>query len=84
MTTFPMASSVFKSSKRAVNGSIELMADPSSGMVDKAVVVLSNLASVPDGKNAIVEEGGIPVLVEDLRAMKNRLESSGTTDDGSG
>lgn len=43
---------------------VELINYQSSGMVDKAVVFLSNLAGVKDGKIGIVEEGGIPVLVE--------------------
>lgn len=34
------------------------------GMAEKAMVVLSSLAAVEDGKTAIVEEGGIPALVE--------------------
>ncbi|KAK8321188.1 hypothetical protein V6Z12_A12G085500 [Gossypium hirsutum] len=38
--------------------------DPAAGMVDKAVAVLANLATIPEGRNAIGQEGGIPVLVE--------------------
>ncbi|KAI3682318.1 hypothetical protein L1987_82218 [Smallanthus sonchifolius] len=34
------------------------------GMAEKAMVVLSTLAAVEEGKTAIVEEGGIPALVE--------------------
>ncbi|KAI3795747.1 hypothetical protein L1987_38404 [Smallanthus sonchifolius] len=34
------------------------------GMAEKALVVLSSLAAVEEGKTAIVEEGGIPALVE--------------------
>nr|XP_043623938.1 U-box domain-containing protein 4 [Erigeron canadensis] len=34
------------------------------GMAEKAMVVLSSLAGVEEGKTAIVEEGGIPALVE--------------------
>ncbi|KAK9065248.1 hypothetical protein SSX86_016631 [Deinandra increscens subsp. villosa] len=34
------------------------------GMAEKAMVVLSSLAAVEEGKGAIVEEGGIPALVE--------------------
>lgn len=47
----------------AVRYLIELM-DPAVGMVDKAVAVLTNLATIPEGRNAIGEEGGIPLLVE--------------------
>ncbi|MBA0850761.1 hypothetical protein Goshw_006320, partial [Gossypium schwendimanii] len=38
--------------------------DPAAGMVDKAVAVLANLATIPEGRTAIGQEGGIPVLVE--------------------
>ncbi|OAP09524.1 PUB4 [Arabidopsis thaliana] len=47
----------------AVRYLIDLM-DPAAGMVDKAVAVLANLATVPEGRNAIGQEGGIPLLVE--------------------
>ncbi|XP_017246375.1 U-box domain-containing protein 2 [Daucus carota subsp. sativus] len=47
----------------AVKYLVELM-DPAAGLVDKAVVLLSNLATIPEGRSAIVDEGGIPVLVE--------------------
>lgn len=47
----------------AVKHLVDLM-DPAAGMVDKAVAVLANLATIPEGRNAIGEEGGIPVLVE--------------------
>jgi hypothetical protein len=47
----------------AVKHLVELM-DPAAGMVDKAVAVLANLATIPEGRNAIGQEGGIPVLVE--------------------
>ncbi|XP_068657432.1 U-box domain-containing protein 4-like [Aristolochia californica] len=43
---------------------VELMADFQSGMVDKAATVVSILVPITDGKTALVEEGGIPVLVE--------------------
>ncbi|KAK4274898.1 hypothetical protein QN277_018059 [Acacia crassicarpa] len=42
---------------------VELM-DPAAGMVDKAVAVLANLATIQEGRIAIGQEGGIPVLVE--------------------
>ncbi|XP_065873306.1 U-box domain-containing protein 4-like [Euphorbia lathyris] len=47
----------------AVKHLVELM-DPAAGMVDKAVAVLANLATIPEGRTAIGQEGGIPVLVE--------------------
>ncbi|KAH7658508.1 Zinc finger RING/FYVE/PHD-type protein [Dioscorea alata] len=47
----------------AVRHLVELM-DPAAGMVDKAVAVLANLATIPEGRTAIGHEGGIPVLVE--------------------
>ncbi|KAK8717455.1 hypothetical protein V6N13_044724 [Hibiscus sabdariffa] len=47
----------------AVRHLVDLM-DPAAGMVDKAVAVLANLATIPEGRNAIGQEGGIPVLVE--------------------
>ncbi|KAI8542077.1 hypothetical protein RHMOL_Rhmol08G0110900 [Rhododendron molle] len=47
----------------AVKYLVELM-DPAAGMVDKAVAVLANLATIPEGRTSIGQEGGIPVLVE--------------------
>ncbi|KHG13263.1 U-box domain-containing 4 -like protein [Gossypium arboreum] len=47
----------------AVRYLVDLM-DPAAGMVDKAVAVLANLAKIPEGRTAIGQEGGIPVLVE--------------------
>ncbi|KNA13863.1 hypothetical protein SOVF_112210 [Spinacia oleracea] len=47
----------------AVRHLVELM-DPAAGMVDKAVAVLANLATIPEGRTAIGHAGGIPVLVE--------------------
>ncbi|XP_052481338.1 U-box domain-containing protein 4 isoform X2 [Gossypium raimondii] len=47
----------------AVRHLVDLM-DPAAGMVDKAVAVLANLATIPEGRNAIGQESGIPVLVE--------------------
>ncbi|PQQ14613.1 U-box domain-containing protein 4 [Prunus yedoensis var. nudiflora] len=38
--------------------------DPAAGMIDKAVAVLANLSTIPEGKTAIGQEGGIPCLVE--------------------
>lgn len=47
----------------AVKHLVALM-DPAAGMVDKAVAVLSNLATTAEGKQAIGTEEGIPGLVE--------------------
>ncbi|CAO1944178.1 unnamed protein product [Urochloa humidicola] len=47
----------------AVKPLVELM-DPTAGMVDKAVSVLSILATVQEGRDGIAQAGGIPVLVE--------------------
>lgn len=47
----------------AVRHLVDLM-DPAAGMVDKAVAVLANLATIPEGRTAIGHDGGIPVLVE--------------------
>ncbi|KAJ1703802.1 hypothetical protein LUZ63_003581 [Rhynchospora breviuscula] len=47
----------------AVRHLVDLM-DPAAGMVDKAVAVLANLATIPEGRNAIGQNDGIPLLVE--------------------
>ncbi|MBA0608359.1 hypothetical protein Godav_020590 [Gossypium davidsonii] len=47
----------------AVRYLVDLM-DPAAGMVDKAVAVLANLATIPEGRTTIGQEGGIPVLFE--------------------
>ncbi|XP_062196296.1 U-box domain-containing protein 4-like [Phragmites australis] len=47
----------------AVRHLVELM-DPAAGMVDKAVAVLANLATIPEGRTAIGQARGIPSLVE--------------------
>ncbi|KAK0603723.1 hypothetical protein LWI29_007919 [Acer saccharum] len=47
----------------AVKHLVDLM-DPAAGMVDKAVAVLANLATIPEGRSAIGQDNGIPVLVE--------------------
>lgn len=47
----------------AVKHLIDLM-NPATGMVDRAVVVLANLASNYEGRKAIAEAGGISLLVE--------------------
>lgn len=43
---------------------VELMADFDSNMVDKSAYVMSVLVTVTEARTALVEEGGIPVLVE--------------------
>ncbi|XP_031500423.1 U-box domain-containing protein 4 isoform X2 [Nymphaea colorata] len=55
----------------AVRHLVDLM-DPAAGMVDKAVAVLSNLSTIPDGRTAIGQEGGIPVLVEVVELGSSR------------
>ncbi|XP_043693527.1 U-box domain-containing protein 3-like [Telopea speciosissima] len=47
----------------AVKYLVELM-NPSTSMVDKAVALLANLSTIPEGRSAITREGGIPLLVE--------------------
>lgn len=47
----------------AVKHLVDLM-DPAAGMVDKAVAVLANLATIPEGRNSIGQNDGIPLLVE--------------------
>ncbi|XP_010444662.1 PREDICTED: U-box domain-containing protein 2-like isoform X1 [Camelina sativa] len=61
----------------AVRYLVELM-DPAFGMVEKAVVVLSNLATVREGKIAIGEEGGIPVLVDVVELGSARGKENAT------
>lgn len=55
----------------AVKHLVDLM-DPAAGMVDKAVAVLSNLATIQEGRTAIGLEGGIPVLVEVVELGSSR------------
>ncbi|KAL9259242.1 U-box domain-containing protein [Drosera capensis] len=43
---------------------VEFMADLGSNMVDKSACVVSLVAGVAEGRAALVEEGGIPVLLE--------------------
>uniref|UniRef100_A0A7C9AX20 RING-type E3 ubiquitin transferase n=1 Tax=Opuntia streptacantha TaxID=393608 RepID=A0A7C9AX20_OPUST len=47
----------------AVKHLVDLM-DPATGMVDRAIVILANLATIQEGRIAIAEAGGIPLLVE--------------------
>ncbi|XP_020207842.1 U-box domain-containing protein 4 isoform X2 [Cajanus cajan] len=55
----------------AVKHLVELM-DPAAGMVDKAVAVLANLATIAQGKTEIGQQGGIPVLVEVIELGSTR------------
>ncbi|XP_058071684.1 U-box domain-containing protein 4-like isoform X2 [Magnolia sinica] len=55
----------------AVKYLVELM-DPAAGMVDKAVAVLANLSTIQEGRTAIGQEGGIPVLVEVVELGSSR------------
>lgn len=61
----------------AVKSLVELM-DPAAGMVDKAVAVLSNLSTIPEGRFAIGEEGGIPALVEVVELGSQRGKENAT------
>ena len=54
------------------------MADPESGMVDKAAYVLHSLVSSGEGRAAAVEEGGIPVLVEMVEVGTSRQKEIAT------
>ena len=47
----------------AVKYLVQLM-EPATGMVDKALALLSNLSVISEGRVAIVREEGIPLLVE--------------------
>jgi hypothetical protein len=55
------------------------MTNPSYGMVDKAIVVLSNLDSVPDGKSSIVNECRILALVDILEIISQKGKEFSTT-----
>uniref|UniRef100_A0A803N0B1 Uncharacterized protein n=1 Tax=Chenopodium quinoa TaxID=63459 RepID=A0A803N0B1_CHEQI len=59
----------------AIKHRIDLM-DPATGMTDKAVVVLENLASSPKGRKAIAEAGGISLLVEAIELGSPRGENA--------
>ena len=43
---------------------VQLMADFESNMVDKSAYMVSMLVAVLEARAALVEEGGVPVLVE--------------------
>jgi hypothetical protein len=46
--------------------------DPADGMVDKAVALLANLSTIPEGRVEIVRERGIPLLVELVESGSHR------------
>ncbi|KAH9299011.1 hypothetical protein KI387_030693, partial [Taxus chinensis] len=76
-TTLYTLSSLRENKDRAIRAGairplVDLMADSSIGMVDKAAVVLGNLANLPKGKIVIVDEGGIPILVEVVEVGSQR------------
>jgi hypothetical protein len=62
----------------AVRPLLDLMADPESGMVDKAAYVLHSLVSSGEGRAAAIEEGGIPVLVEMVEVGTSRQKEIAT------
>ena len=51
---------------------VELMADFGSNMVDKSAFVLNVLVSLPEARSVLVEEAGIPVLVEIVEVGSQR------------
>ncbi|KAJ4904669.1 U-box domain-containing protein 3 [Raphanus sativus] len=56
---------------KAVKYLVELL-NPDLEMVDKAVALLANLSAVGEGRQAIVREGGIPLLVETVDSGSQR------------
>lgn len=50
------------------------MMDPATGMVEKAVVVLANLASIDEGRIEIAREGGIALLVDTIELGSARAK----------
>ncbi|CAN6977627.1 unnamed protein product [Brassica rapa subsp. trilocularis] len=48
------------------------MLDPGLEMVDKAVALLANLSGVGEGRQEIVREGGVPLLVETVDSGSGR------------
>ncbi|CAJ2632972.1 unnamed protein product [Trifolium pratense] len=51
---------------------LAMLLDPADGMVDKAVALLANLSTIPEGQVEIVREGGIPLLVELVESGSHR------------
>lgn len=56
---------------KAVKYLVEML-EPDYEMVDKAVALLANLSAVGEGRQAIVREGGIPLLVETVDSGSQR------------
>ncbi|KAK8367460.1 hypothetical protein V6Z12_A02G186600 [Gossypium hirsutum] len=61
----------------AVRYLVHLM-HPAAGMVDKAVAVLASLAATFEGRTAIGQEGGIPLLVEVVKLGSARGKANAT------
>ncbi|GAU11660.1 hypothetical protein TSUD_334730 [Trifolium subterraneum] len=51
---------------------LAMLLDPADGMVDKAVALLANLSTIPEGRVEIVRERGIPLLVELVESGSHR------------
>ncbi|KAK1290528.1 U-box domain-containing protein 3 [Acorus calamus] len=49
-----------------------VLLDPDTGMIDKAVALLANLSTIQEGRIAIAQEGGIPLLVEVVETGSQR------------
>ncbi|XP_004493781.2 U-box domain-containing protein 3 [Cicer arietinum] len=49
-----------------------MLLDPADGMVDKAVALLANLSTIPEGRLEIVRERGVPLLVELVESGSQR------------
>jgi hypothetical protein len=80
---YALCSGARKNRQRAVETGamrplLDLMADPESGMVDKAAYVLHSLGSSGEGRAAAVEEGSIPVLVEMVEVGTSRQKEIAT------
>nr|DAD41600.1 TPA_asm: hypothetical protein HUJ06_015923 [Nelumbo nucifera] len=61
-------------SARAVKSLVVLIPEQGSGLAEKAMVVLNSLAAIPEGIEAIAEEGRNVVLVEAIEdgSMKGK------------
>ncbi|XP_076900861.1 U-box domain-containing protein 13-like [Bidens hawaiensis] len=68
LTTLYKLCSMKANKKRAVAAGVVkplvMAVGEAAGMAEKAMVVMSSVAAVEEGKAAIVEDGGIPALVE--------------------
>ncbi|XP_058070715.1 U-box domain-containing protein 4 [Magnolia sinica] len=77
LTTLYKLCSVQQNKERAVNAGavrplVGLVGEQGSGTMEKAMVVLSSLAGIPGGRTSIVEESGIPVLVEAIEGASGK------------